>query len=266
MEESCYGQGISFRRTAWIETHDWAIHVLSSRRKMMYLRRHQCPSKVGYAFTVMNTHKWYRDCHVCALFFEEKFKTLVSKFWGINSSHFKLFCFFKKQKKSEVLLPLMSEGDKSCPLLGEKMRMYPCSNWTNPVFCSVFPSPSAHADAFRVHFPSPTLLSFPQGASGWSPPNSPFAADMRRLPAEHRGPLFPEGHRSVLARRLPQLRPVWLQAGRSGETVVLQTGQKALQKGLSQVHSPLLPPSLPFFWPFSFALVISWVQLVSKDP
>lgn len=83
-------------------------------------------------------------------------------------------------------------------------------------------------------FPSPTPLLF-QGAGGRGAADPPLAADMRGLPAEHRGPLFPKGHRPVLARGLPQLRPVRVPAGRGGPAAVLQAGQEALPEGLSQV-------------------------------
>lgn len=74
-----------------------------------------------------------------------------------------------------------------------------------------------------------------QGASGRGAADPPVPADMRRLPAEHRGPLLPEGHRPVLARGLPELRPVRVPAGRGGAAPLLQAGPEAVPPRLPQV-------------------------------
>lgn len=74
-----------------------------------------------------------------------------------------------------------------------------------------------------------------QGAGGRGPPNAPVPADMRWVPAEHRRQVLPEGHRAVLARGLPELRSLWLSAGRGGPSPLLQTGKKTLSARLSKV-------------------------------
>ncbi|XP_070085308.1 rhombotin-2 isoform X2 [Equus przewalskii] len=105
---------------------------------------------------------------------------------------------------------------------------------------SLDPSDWLAASASRY----PAVLRFhkcvqkPEGASGRGAADPPVPADMRRLPAEHRGPLLPEGHRPVLARGLPELRPVRVPAGRGGAAPLLQAGPEAV------------PPRLPqAFWP-----------------
>lgn len=74
-----------------------------------------------------------------------------------------------------------------------------------------------------------------QGAGGRSPANAPLPADMWRLSAEHRGQVLPESHRAILARGLPELRPVRLSSRRGGPSPLLQVGKKTMSTGLSEV-------------------------------
>lgn len=58
---------------------------------------------------------------------------------------------------------------------------------------------------------------------------------MRWVSAEHRRQILPEGHRAVLARGLPELRPVRLPTRRGGPPALLQAGKKVMSERLPQV-------------------------------
>lgn len=74
-----------------------------------------------------------------------------------------------------------------------------------------------------------------QGAGGRGPPDASVSADMWRVSAEYRRQVLPEGHRAVLARGLPELRPVRLSTRGGGPPTLLQAGKKAVSEGLPQV-------------------------------
>jgi len=74
-----------------------------------------------------------------------------------------------------------------------------------------------------------------QGTRRRGPPNATVPVDLWWVSAEHRGQILPKGHRTVLARGLPELRPVWLSAGGGRTSPLLQAGKKIMSARLSQV-------------------------------
>lgn len=84
-----------------------------------------------------------------------------------------------------------------------------------------------------------SVLFVIQRAGGWGSPDATVSADVRRVSAEHRWPILPEGHRAVLARGLPELRPVWLSTRGGGPTPLLQAGKEIMSERLPQVGPTL---------------------------
>ena len=84
------------------------------------------------------------------------------------------------------------------------------------------------------------MASFSKGARGWGPPDATITAELRWLPAEHWRPFLPEGDRTVLARGLPELWPVWMPPGRSWPEALLQTRTQAVPSRLPEVVTSII--------------------------
>lgn len=97
-----------------------------------------------------------------------------------------------------------------------------------------------------------------QGAGGRGPADASISAHLWRLPAEHRRQVLPEGHWAVLARGLPELRPVWLQTRGGGAPPLLQAGKKAVSERLPQVGVWSRISGFVFLWSFSSSRCSCW--------